>query len=136
MLNLPKKLEYIIQSGVIKNDKLAKNSMQEYADAKQHTGTDKSIDIGDSMLVRNTNKCKTDLPFHQERHTVVQKKSSMITATNGNSSVTRNSSHFLTFPGVGRTVVEQPPISQLPLTSQPHSNLCDPIGTKYRCSDC
>ena len=116
----PKKLEDIVRSKVIKNDKIVKNSMQKYADAKRNTGTDRSIDIGDSVLVRNTNKHKTDLPFHQERHTVVQKKGSMITATNGNSNVTRNSSHFLKLPEeVGPPVVEQQPILQPPLTPQP-----------------
>ena len=70
-----------------------KEKMKEYADttakARPH-----SFKVGDTVLVRQRLVNKLSSPYNKHPYTIVQIKSSMITARNATSYITRNSSQF------------------------------------------
>ncbi|CAB3985938.1 Hypothetical predicted protein, partial [Paramuricea clavata] len=53
--------------------------------------------VGDAVLLRNSKKGKLQTPYEHQKYQIVKKKGSMITASNDNRQVTRNSSHFKKF---------------------------------------
>ena len=63
-----------------------------------------NIELGDTVLVKNTSLKKTT-PFNANPMQVVAKKGSMVTArSNNNKHITRNSSHFKKIPSIHRQV--------------------------------
>lgn len=74
-------------------DKLMKQKMKAYADAKRYVKTP-DIDIGDKVIVKQIMKAKSSLPYDPTPLEVTAKKGSMITAKNGERAITRNSSFF------------------------------------------
>ena len=74
-----------------------KSKIKAYADSKLGT---KSSDIkpGDAVLVRQPKKNKLSTPFNPEPLVVEEKKGSMVTASDGFKSITRNSSMFKIIP--------------------------------------
>ena len=53
--------------------------------------------VGDAVLLRNSKKGKLQTTYEHQKYQIVKKKGSMITASNDNRQVTRNSSHFKNF---------------------------------------
>jgi hypothetical protein len=53
--------------------------------------------VGDAVLLRNSKKGKLQTTYEYQKYQIVKKKGSMITASNDNRQVTRNSSHFKNF---------------------------------------
>ena len=74
-----------------------KSKIKVYADSKLGT---KPSDIkpGDTVLVRQPKKNKLSTPFDPEPLVVEEKKGSMVTASDGFKSITRNSSMFKIIP--------------------------------------
>ena len=74
-----------------------KSKIKAYADSKLGT---KPSDIkpGDTVLVRQPKKNKLSTPFNPEPLVVEEKKGSMVTASDGFKSITRNSSMFKIIP--------------------------------------
>lgn len=76
-------------------DQKSKDTMKQYADRRRHT---KILDLqtDDKVLVHKgkIHQRKTDSYYEPQPYTIVEKKGSMITASNGNHSITRNSSMF------------------------------------------
>ena len=78
-------------------DTQQKQKMKAHADARSHAKPS-TLQVGDSVLVKDsTKKGKLVKPFIAEPYTIVNKKGSLVTASNGQSCVTRNSSHFKAF---------------------------------------
>ena len=76
-----------------RRDKAEKLKMKAYADSKAYVRPS-DIQMGDSVVVKDTSIKKSGTPYDPEPLEVVQKKGSMITAENGRKTVTRNSSFF------------------------------------------
>ena len=78
-------------------DAESKSKMAEYADkkarAKEHT-----LKPGDTVLVRQPKQNKMSPPYNPLPFIVEKTKGTMITASNGNKSITRNSSQFKQIP--------------------------------------
>ena len=74
-----------------------KSKIKAYADSKLRT---KQSDIkpGDTVLVKQPKKNKLSTPFNLEPLVVEEKKGSMVTASDGFKSITRNSSMFKVIP--------------------------------------
>ena len=68
-----------------------------YSDSKLGTKPN-NIKPGDTVLVRQTRKNKLSTPFNPEPLVVEEKKGSMVTASDGFKSITRNSSIFKIVP--------------------------------------
>ncbi|XP_014662946.1 PREDICTED: uncharacterized protein K02A2.6-like [Priapulus caudatus] len=83
---------------VIQKDSLSKTLQRDYANERRHTASSNMVP-GDSVLVRNSRRGKMDSPFHPEPLTITKKKGSMVTASNGDVAITRNSSQFKRLPG-------------------------------------
>ena len=75
-------------------DKAAKEKMKEYAYSKSNKEC--NIKVGDSVLVKQPRLNKLTTPFNPIRHTVMEKRGSMITAVSDatNKLITRNYSFF------------------------------------------
>ena len=82
-----------------KKDKEVKNKMKEYADNNRNVKAS-TLHIDDTVLVKQTKLNKLTSPFNPDRHTVVAKKGSMITARSNRTGycITRNSSFFKKIP--------------------------------------
>jgi hypothetical protein len=79
---------------VRKQDKTAKDRMKADADKRENIRKN-SIKIGDSVIVKRDGHINKDqTPYLTDIYTVTQKKGSMITASNGQRTITRNSSFF------------------------------------------
>jgi len=74
-----------------------KSKIKAYADSKLNTKPS-NIKPGDTVLVRQTKKNKLSTPFNPEPLVVQEKKGSMVTASDGFKSITRNSSMFKIIP--------------------------------------
>ncbi|GFO32122.1 30S ribosomal protein s2 [Plakobranchus ocellatus] len=71
--------------------------MKHYADCKSYIKRS-DIQIGESVLVRQSVKTKPTIPYEPIPYVVSNKKGSMITAKRHNKSITRNSSFFKKSP--------------------------------------
>ena len=78
---------------VRKTDKENKQQMKQQFE-QRHTVKPAKIDIGDSVLVKQEKKDKLTTPFNPTPLKVKDRKGTMITASDGQRNVTRNSSHF------------------------------------------
>ena len=76
-------------------DKAAKEKMEEYADSKSNV-KECNIKVGDSVLVKQPRLNKLTTPFNPIRHTVMEKRGSMITAVSDvtDKRITRNTPFF------------------------------------------
>ena len=78
-------------------DVTRKEKMKEYADKCSNTkSTD--LSVGDKVLIKQPKQNKMSTPFKPEPLQITHKKGSMITAQNGERTVTRNSSFFKKLP--------------------------------------
>ena len=95
-----------INPSILVNDQKAKAKMKRYADTKPYVRPS-NIVVGDAVFVkRDENKAKSDTPYNPKRHTVVEKKGTMLTAEAENGvQVTRNSSFFKKVPSSENTPV-------------------------------
>ncbi|GFN74628.1 transposon ty3-g Gag-Pol polyprotein [Plakobranchus ocellatus] len=75
------------------NDAAAKAKMKHYADCKSYIKRS-DIQIGESVLVKQSDTTKPTTPYEPIPYMVSNKKESMITAKRHNKSITRNSSFF------------------------------------------
>ena len=73
------------------NDLKAKQKMKIYADKKSKSCM---IKEGDAVLIKQPKANKLTIPFNPKPYKVVSRKGSMITAKQGEQSITRNSSYF------------------------------------------
>jgi hypothetical protein len=64
---------------------------------KRNKAKSSEFNVGDAVLLRNSKKGKLQTPYEHQKYQIVKKKGSMITASNDNRQVTRNSSHFKKF---------------------------------------
>ncbi|CAB4044161.1 Hypothetical predicted protein, partial [Paramuricea clavata] len=64
---------------------------------KRNKAQSSEFKVGDAVLLRNSKKGKLQTPYEHQKYQIVKKKGSMITASNDNRQVTRNSSHFKKF---------------------------------------
>ena len=78
-------------------DLIAKKKMKQYADSKQYVKQD-NLNVGDSVLLKKGPSFKKDVPYHETPFTVTATKGTMVTATDGFRSVTRNSSYYKQLP--------------------------------------
>jgi len=74
-----------------------KSKIKAYADSKLGTRPS-NIKPGDTVLVKQKKKNKLSTPFNPEPLVVEEKKGSMVTASDGFKSITRNSSMFKIIP--------------------------------------
>ena len=88
-LNLPKDKEMRIK------DQRSKDVMKKYADQRRHTKPS-SLRPDDEVLVHKgkAHQRKTEPYYEPHPYTVIDKKGSMVTASDGQHSITRNSSMF------------------------------------------
>ena len=78
-------------------DATRKEKMKEYADKCSNVkSTD--LSVGDKVLIKQPKQNKMSTPFKPEPLQITHKKGSMITAQNGERTVTRNSSFFKKLP--------------------------------------
>ena len=82
---------------VRERDTASKAKMKAYADARVHAKPS-TIALGDAVLLKDTSVCKSRTPYQLDPFVVVGKKGSMITASRGDTHVTRNSSFFKRSP--------------------------------------
>jgi len=74
-----------------------KEKMKEYADKCSNAkGTD--LSVGDKVLIKRPRQNKMSTPFKPEPLQITHKRGSMITAQNGERTITRNSSFFKKLP--------------------------------------
>ena len=71
--------------------------MKEYAD-KCSNAKSTDLRVGDKVLMKQSKQKKMSTPFKPEPLQITHKKGSMITAQNGERTVTRNSSFFKKLP--------------------------------------
>ena len=64
---------------------------------KRNKAKPSEFKVGDAVLLRNSKRGKLQTPYEHQKYQIVKKKGSMITASNDNRQVTRNSSHFKNF---------------------------------------
>ena len=80
------------------NDRKAKSKMKKHADDKAYIRPS-TIKKGDTVFVKRDDlKRKRETPYRLEPYVVISKKGSMITASNENGTITRNSSCFKKAP--------------------------------------
>ena len=114
-----------VDSHVRQNDKLAKTKMKEYADMRNHAKPCE-IQIGDTVLVKNdTKQDKLSTPFKLHPHKITARKGSMLTASNGEHTITRNSSRFKKIPSVNRKECELPEECEFEEVDSPTSERSD-----------
>ena len=78
-------------------DATRKEKMKEYAD-KCSNAKSTDLSVGDKVLIKQPKQNKISTPFKPEPLQITHKKGSMITAQNGERTVTRNSSFFKKLP--------------------------------------
>ena len=76
-----------------KNDHKNKMRIKKYADKKSNVRPCK-IEVGDSVLVKKTRKCKSDPYYDPRPYVVTKRKGNMITAEREDHVITRNTSFF------------------------------------------
>lgn len=76
-----------------KQDEKRKQQMKYYAD-KRNNAKQSHLKEGDKVIVKQKKHNKLSTPYEIEPLEIIAKKGSMITATNNNKTVTRNSSSF------------------------------------------
>lgn len=86
-----------VKETVQKNDKIAKDKMKCYADQRRKTKIS-DIQVGDTVLVRNAQPRKLESPYFPNLLRVITRKGDLVTATDGNKTVTRNISKFKKLP--------------------------------------
>ena len=84
-------------ASIIQRDAVHKQKMKIYADLKAHA-REREIKPGEVVLMRQRKKNKLSTPYHPKPFVVEEKKGSMVTASNGSQTVTRNSSQFKVIP--------------------------------------
>jgi hypothetical protein len=91
-VNKPNLINKQIEENAIQNDETAKYTMKRQFDERNHTKPC-DIQIGNSVLKKTDRKENKLTPAYEPNpYTVTNKKGNMITVTNGNGLVTRNSS--------------------------------------------
>lgn len=80
-------------SNIQKKDAESKLKMAHYADKRTHA-KENPLKPGDAVLVRQPKRNKLSTPYNPTPFVVQERKGTMITPSNGNKSITRNSSHF------------------------------------------
>ena len=75
------------------NDNERKREMKEYADSRR-SATVPDLQVGDNVIVRQPATSKVTTAYRPEPLQITARKGSMITASNSQRTVTRNSSHF------------------------------------------
>ena len=78
-------------------DATRKEKMKEYAD-KCRNAKSTDLSVGDKVLIKQPKQNNMSTPFNPEPLQITRKKGSMITAQNGERTVTRNSSFFKKLP--------------------------------------
>ena len=78
-------------------DALQKQKMKGYADLKAHA-REREIKPGEVVLVRQPKQNKLSTPYNPKPFIVKEIKGTMVTASNGSQTVTRNSSQFKVIP--------------------------------------
>ena len=80
-------------ASIVQRDAVHKQKMKIYADLKAHA-RERGINPGEVVLMRQPKKKRLSTPYHPKPFIVEEKKGSMVTASNGSQTVTRNSSQF------------------------------------------
>ena len=81
---------------MLKHDIIQKEKMKMYAD-KNRNVKESDIAVGDKVLVQQRKSNVFSTPYSKQPLTVTHRNHSLITATNGEKNITRNSSHFKKF---------------------------------------
>ena len=84
-------------ASIAQRDAVQKQKMKIYADLKAHA-EEREIKPGEVVLMRQPKKNKFSTPYNPKPFVVEEKKGSMVTASNGSQTVTRNSSQFKVIP--------------------------------------
>ena len=84
-------------ASLAQRDALQKQKMKIYADQKGNA-QERTITPGEVLLMKHYKHNKLSTPYNRKPFAVKEKKGSMITASNGSDTVTRNSSHFKVVP--------------------------------------
>ena len=104
-----------------------KANMKRYADNKNYV-TPSTIDVGDSVLLKNTTRSKALTPFQPTPLVIIAKKGTMLTAQRGFQKVTRNSSFFKRSPRAPLSTETDPDQTELvveadePTITTPHAH--------------
>ena len=115
-------------------NKTAKDKMKAYADTHRHAKP-MSLKVGDTVLVKQTQRGKFDTPFDPSPYVIVLIKGSMITARRHRHYITRNAGFFKVVPKTTFTndsdpldalddnfdiaTTPVPPVVQVPTTPEP-----------------
>ena len=84
-------------ANIAQRDAMQKQKMKIYADLKAHA-QEREIKPGEVVLMRQPKHNKLSTPYNPKPFVVEEKKGTMVTASNGSQTVTRNSSHFKVIP--------------------------------------
>ena len=84
-------------ASLAQRDALQKQKMKIYADQKGNA-QERKITPGEVVLMKQHKQNKLSTPYNPKPFVVKETKGSMITASNGSDTVTRNSSHFKVVP--------------------------------------
>jgi len=82
---------------IAQRDAMQKQKMKIYPDTKAHA-QEREIKPGEVVLVRQPKHNKSSTPYNPKLFVVEEKKGTMVTASIGSQTVTRNSSHFKVIP--------------------------------------
>ena len=75
------------------NERTSQSYQKEYADKKRHA-KESTIQVGDTVLVRQYKQNKLTTTFNKVPYIVVSRKGTKVTAENSKHKITRNVSHF------------------------------------------
>ena len=84
-------------ASIAQRDVLQKQKMKVYADLMAHA-QEREIKPGEVVLMRQLKQNKLSTPYNSKPFIVEEKKGTMVTASNGSQTVTRNSSQFKVIP--------------------------------------
>ena len=84
-------------ANLAQRDVVLKQKMKVYADQKGNA-QERTITPGEVLLMKHYKQNKLSIPYNPKPFAVKEKKGSMITASNGSDTFTRNSSHFKVVP--------------------------------------
>lgn len=84
-------------ANIAQRDAMQKQKMKIYADLKAHA-QEREIKPGEVVLMRQPKHNRFSTPYNPKPLVVEEKKGTMVTASNGSQTVTRNSSHFKVIP--------------------------------------
>ena len=101
-------------------DRLYKDKAKSYSDARRNAKSS-SLKRGDTVLVRQRPSNKLATPFDPRPLVITKRNGSMVTASRGNYSVTRNISHFKPYKTFLSTedLSDDPPLCSGPPTERP-----------------